>query len=52
MYYVLMSLIGFACIVLGWDSLNAIAIYQLSIAIGGMVLGHVITEALNQTEED
>lgn len=50
MYHVLMSLIGFACIVLGWDSINGVPLFQLSIVFGGMVLGHVLTEALNEEE--
>ena len=52
MYYVVMTFIGFACVVLGWDSINAVGVYQLAILCGGMVLGHVITEALNETEVD
>lgn len=50
MYHVLMALIGFACVVLGWDSINAVPLYQLSILFGGVVLGHVLTEALNEVE--
>lgn len=48
MYYVLMSLIGFACVVLGWDSINGVPLFQLSIAFGGAVIGHVLTLALNE----
>ena len=50
MYFVCMTFIGFACVVLGWDSINAVGVYQLSILFGGVVLGHVLTEALNQVE--
>ena len=52
MYYVLMSLIGFACIVLGWDSINGVPLFQLSLIFGGAVLGHVLTMVLEEKEED
>ena len=52
MYHVLMSLIGFACIVLGWDSIDGVPLFQLSIVFGGMVLGHVLTMVLEDKEED
>ena len=48
MYYVLMSLIGFACIVLGWDSADGLWVCYLSVMFGGMLLGHVLTLALNE----
>ena len=51
MYFILMTLIGTACVVLGWDSENAVILYQFAILVGGMLLGHVLTEALNQPEE-
>ena len=47
-YFVCMSLIGFACAVLGWDAEHGVALYQVSILLGGVLLGHVITEALNE----
>jgi len=52
MYYVVMTAIGFACITLGWDSINAVGVYQLAILFGGAVLGHVLTLALNEVEGD
>lgn len=51
MYYVLMSLIGFACVVLGWDAVDGVALYQLSILFGGAVIGHLLTLALNAETE-
>lgn len=50
MYYVVMTAIGFSLVVLGWDSINAVGVYQLAILFGGAVLGHVLTEALNHDE--
>lgn len=52
MYHVLMSLIGFACIVLGWDSIDGVPLFQLCIIFGGAVLGHVLTLVLEDTGED
>ena len=51
LYFVLMTLIGSACVFLGWDSENAVILYQLSILMGGALLGHVLTEVLNQGED-
>ena len=52
MYHVLMALIGFACIVLGWDSIDGVPLFQLCIIFGGAVLGHVLTLVLDEVEED
>jgi len=52
MYNVLMTLIGGAIVVLGWDSENAVIVYQFALVFGGMVLGHVLTEVLNFLEAD
>lgn len=52
MYHVLMALIGFACIVLGWDSIDGVPLFQLCIIFGGAVLGHVLTLVLEDTEEE
>jgi vancomycin permeability regulator SanA len=50
-YNFAMALIGFACITLGWDSINGVPLFQLALVFGGAVIGHVLTEALNQPEE-
>ena len=50
-YYVLMTAIGMSCIYLGWDSSDGVPLFQLALIFGGAVIGHVLTETLNQPEE-
>jgi hypothetical protein len=52
MYYVVMTLIGGACITLGWDSIDGVPLFQLALIVGGSVLGHVLTECLNEGEDE
>ena len=52
LYFILMALIGFACIMLGWDSINGVPLFQIALIFGGAVLGHVTTEALNAAETE
>ena len=51
LYFVLMAMIGVACVFLGWDSENAVILYQVAILIGGAVIGHVLTEVLNESNQ-
>lgn len=46
---ILTAIIATATIVLAWDSEYGIPLRQLALVFGGMLLGHIITEALNAT---
>jgi len=47
MYYVLMSLASAAFLFVGFTYSDGIPLWDFVIAIGGVYLGHVVTEALN-----
>jgi hypothetical protein len=51
-YLVLLTLLGSACIYIGWDSINGVPLFQFALVTGGILLGHVLTEALNENEVD
>lgn len=51
LYFVLMAAVSATCVFAGWDSLNGVGVYQLSLIWGGMVLGHTMTLALNETND-
>jgi len=44
---ILTAIIATATIVLAWDSEYGVPLRQLALVFGGMLLGHIITEALN-----
>jgi len=50
MYYVLMSLVSATCLFAGFTHLDGSVLWGFVIAIGGVYLGHVVTEALNHKE--
>lgn len=52
MYYALMTAIALACIHLGWDSIDGVPLFQLSLIVGGAVIGHVLTLALEYVAGD
>jgi hypothetical protein len=45
--FLLVALAGVACIIMGWNGETGVPIEQLALIWGGLALGHVITEALN-----
>jgi hypothetical protein len=47
MYYVLMSFVSAVALFTGFSYSEGILLWNFVIAIGGVYLGHVVTEALN-----
>jgi hypothetical protein len=50
MLYILGSFLSCAFIYFGWDGEGIL--HKLSLIVGGMYLGHILTEALNYVESD
>jgi len=50
MYYIVMSLMSAAFLFAGFSHLDGSLLWGFVIAIGGVYLGHVVTEALNHKE--
>ena len=51
-YLIGMTIISMLTIYFAWDSEFGVPMMQFALVVGGMFLGHIITEALNTTEED
>jgi hypothetical protein len=46
------TLIATATIMIAWDREDGVPLMQFGLVFGGILLGHVITEALNFAEDD
>lgn len=46
------TLIATALIFFAWDNENGVPVFQFALAFGGFLLGHVLTEVLNEVEGD
>ena len=51
-YFVGLTIIAMLTVYFGWDSEFGIPLLQFALVVGGALLGHIITEVLNATEED
>lgn len=52
LYYFVMGVMATTLISLGWDSTDAVSLFQLALIFGGVLLGHIATELLNTKESD
>jgi hypothetical protein len=50
MYYIVMSLMSAAFLFAGFTHSDGLPLWNFVIAIGGVYLGHVVTEALNHKD--
>jgi hypothetical protein len=51
-YFIGLTIIAMLTIYFGWDREDGIPMMQFALVFGGALLGHIITEVLNATEED
>lgn len=49
-YLIGQTLMASALLYAGWDKDSGIPVMQLALVFGGLLLGHVMTEALNDKE--
>ena len=50
-YILGMGIIATSIMYLGWDSENAVPVFQFALAFGGFLLGHVLTIVLDDTTD-
>jgi len=50
MYNILITLMATALIVFGSQGLDGGYLFKLALIVGGLYLGHVVTEALNENK--
>jgi hypothetical protein len=50
MYNILTSILATALIVFGSQSLDGGLLFKLALVVGGIYLGHVMTDALNNSD--
>lgn len=52
MYNILITLMATALIVFGSEGLDGGLLFKLALIVGGLYLGHVVTDALNKNNSD
>ena len=52
MYNILITLFATALIIFGSQSLDGGLLFKLALIVGGIYLGHVVTETLNENNSD
>ena len=52
MYNILITLMATALIVFGSEGLDGGMLFKFALVVGGLYLGHVVTEALNANKSD
>lgn len=52
MYNILITLLATALIVFGSEGLDGGYLFKLALIVGGIYLGHVMTDALNENKSD
>ena len=52
MYNILITLMATALIVFGSEGLDGGYLFKLALIVGGLYLGHVVTDALNKNNSD
>jgi hypothetical protein len=50
MYNILTSILATALIVFGFQNLDGGWLFELALVVGGIYLGHVMTDALNKSD--
>jgi hypothetical protein len=52
MYNILITLLATALVVFGSQNLDGGLLFKLALIVGGIYLGHVMTDALNENNSD
>ena len=52
LYYIVMTLMAGCFIMIGWGQIEGGYLWMFSLVAGGVVMGHVLTEALNEPEQE
>ena len=50
-YLVGMTIISMLTIYFAWDGEDGVLLLQLALVVGGMFMGHVLTEMLNENDD-
>ena len=52
MYNIIITLLATALIIFGSQSLDGGLLFKLALIVGGVYIGHVLTETLNENNSD